>query len=194
MELRTWKLKVPKEQEQQVNKVLQERHKLKEAEVVLQFDEFDPFVQADPAAPAETLINNIYLHHSKCEEHWRNYLQGKFDKEEVKTLFSKLDFDKQGVVGLKQLVRELSILLDRHLRNRDLYRVFHRLTDDGQQFTCTQMLKVLGRKWLTNNCVSSSVGSRPAVSHALPPWRTVSVVYDRGRPWAPQYLYCPEQI
>ena len=146
MELRTWKLKVPKEQEQQVNKVLQERHKLKEAEVVLQFDEFDPFVQADPATPAETLINNIYLHHSTCEEHWRNYLQGKFDKEEVKTLFSKLDFDKQGVVGLKQLVRELSILLDRHLRNRDLYRVFHRLTDDGQQFTCTQMLKVLGRK------------------------------------------------
>lgn len=61
-------------------------------------------------------------------------------------LFSKLDFDKEGVVGLKQFVRELSILLDRHLRNRDLFRVFMRLAEDGQPFTCTQLLKILARK------------------------------------------------
>lgn len=71
---------------------------------------------------------------------------GRFDKDELKAFFSKLDFDKQGVVTLKQLVRELSILLDRNLRTRDLYRIFLRLAEDKQQFTCTQLLKVLSRK------------------------------------------------
>lgn len=58
---------MPKEQDEQVRRILIGKHKLVDEDLMLEFDEFDPFVQADPSIQTDTLVNNIYLNHCKCE-------------------------------------------------------------------------------------------------------------------------------
>lgn len=84
----------------------------------------------DAVSAQEIIATNIVRCYRKCEHHWKNSLVRRFTKMDLKLAIARLDFDGTGVITPKILARELSIMTNRNLRVRDVYRVCRRISTE----------------------------------------------------------------
>ena len=70
----------------------------------------------------------------ECERHWRSCLRGQFKARLLNEVYSEFELQRRSgdrdCVSLQGLVCSLGVMFQntQFLRNRDLYRIYHRVT------------------------------------------------------------------